>query len=140
VQTVTRMGSTSLSRAANRSSCSLTRRLIVVNSHAAYIEKVGRASESGVGNALVGSYLTQIGLSENAVVYITQAAPTEMVLRRNNMGRTDRQLLRFCEPMSRKVEAESRARPHRYCFYFDEVAEAEAQAPLHARCTGRCTR
>jgi hypothetical protein len=52
--------------------------LIVVNSHAAYIEKAGRASESGVGNALVGSYLTQIGLSENAVVYITQAAPTEM--------------------------------------------------------------
>jgi hypothetical protein len=46
--------------------------------HAAYIEKAGRASESGVGNALVGSYLTQIGLSENAVVYITQAAPTEM--------------------------------------------------------------
>jgi hypothetical protein len=36
------------------------------------------------------------------------------------MGRTDRQLLRFCEPMSRKVEAESRARPHRYCFHFDE--------------------
>ena len=46
--------------------------------HAAYIEKAGRASESGVANALVGSYLTQIGLSENAVVYITQAAPTEM--------------------------------------------------------------
>jgi hypothetical protein len=46
--------------------------------HAAYIESGGRASESGVGNALVGSYLTQIGLSENAVVYITQAAPTEM--------------------------------------------------------------
>jgi hypothetical protein len=28
--------------------------------------------------ALIGSYLTQIGLSENVVVYITQAAPTEM--------------------------------------------------------------
>ena len=46
--------------------------------HAAYIKKGGQASESGVGNALVGSYLTQIGLSENAVIYITQAAPTEM--------------------------------------------------------------
>ena len=46
--------------------------------HAAYTEKAGRASESGVGNALLGSYLTQIGLSENAVVYITQAAPTAM--------------------------------------------------------------
>jgi hypothetical protein len=26
-----------------------------------------------------------------------------------------------------KVEAESRARPRRYCFHYDEVAEAEAQ-------------
>jgi hypothetical protein len=46
--------------------------------HAAYVKSEGRASESGVGNALVGSYLTQIGLSENAVVYITQAAPHQM--------------------------------------------------------------
>jgi len=51
-----------------------------VGFHAAYIEEAGRASESGVGNALVGSYLTQIGLSETAVVYITQAAPTELTL------------------------------------------------------------
>src|SRR5262245_36283014 len=51
-----------------------------VGFHAAYIERDGRASESGVGNALVGSYLTQIGLSETAVVYITQAAPTELTL------------------------------------------------------------
>src|SRR5262249_20170474 len=48
--------------------------------HAAYTEKAGRASESGVGNALVGSYLSQIGLPETAVVYITQAAPTELPL------------------------------------------------------------
>jgi hypothetical protein len=46
--------------------------------HAAYVERGGRATETGVGNALVGSYLTQIGLSESAVVYITKAAPTEM--------------------------------------------------------------
>src|SRR5437762_6696857 len=32
--------------------------------HAAYINREGRPSESGVGNALVGSYLTQIGLPE----------------------------------------------------------------------------
>jgi hypothetical protein len=51
-----------------------------VGFHAAYIEEEGRASESGVGNALVGSYLTQIGLSETAVVYITKAAPTEITL------------------------------------------------------------
>ena len=34
--------------------------------------------------------------------------------------------LRF-ERLLGKVEAESRARPRRYCFHFDEVAEAEAQ-------------
>ena len=49
-----------------------------VGFHAAYIEREGRATETGVGNALLGSYLTQIGLSERAVVYITRAAPTEM--------------------------------------------------------------
>jgi hypothetical protein len=55
-------------------------RTALVGFHAAYIKKEGLASESGVGNALVGSYLTQIGLSETSVVYITQAAPTELTL------------------------------------------------------------
>jgi hypothetical protein len=49
-----------------------------VGFHAAYVEDGGRPSESGVGNALLGSYLTQIGLSEHAVVYITQAGPRQM--------------------------------------------------------------
>jgi hypothetical protein len=31
------------------------------------------------------------------------------------------------ERLLAKVEAESRARARRYCFYYDEVAEAEAQ-------------
>jgi hypothetical protein len=31
------------------------------------------------------------------------------------------------ERLLAKVEAESRVRPRRYCFHFDEVAEAEAQ-------------
>jgi hypothetical protein len=31
------------------------------------------------------------------------------------------------ERLLAKVEAESHARPRRYCFHFDEVAEAEAQ-------------
>ena len=50
----------------------------LVGFHAAYVERGGRTTEIGVGNALLGSYLTQIGLSESAVVYITKAAPTEM--------------------------------------------------------------
>src|SRR5262249_42605517 len=51
-----------------------------VGFHAAYNKEAGRASESGVGNALVGSYLNQMGLSDIAVVYIPQAAPTELTL------------------------------------------------------------
>jgi hypothetical protein len=31
----------------------------------------------------------------------------------------------------RRVTTESRARPRRYCFYDDEVAEAEAQGISH---------
>jgi hypothetical protein len=34
--------------------------------------------ETGVGNALIGAYLTRIGLSYEAVIYITKAAPSEM--------------------------------------------------------------
>src|SRR5262245_14946668 len=46
--------------------------------HAAYTLDDGRPAESGVGNALVGAYLARIGLPDQAVVYITRAAPTEM--------------------------------------------------------------
>jgi hypothetical protein len=46
--------------------------------HAAYIIRRGEPFETGVGNALIGSYLGQLGLSEKAVVYITKAAPTAM--------------------------------------------------------------
>jgi hypothetical protein len=42
------------------------------------------------------------------------------------------------ERLLAKVEAESRARPRRYCFHFDEVAEAEARVrPRHG---GYCER
>jgi hypothetical protein len=50
----------------------------LVGFHAAYIESGGRATETGVGNALLGSYLNQIGLSQEALVYMTIASPTEM--------------------------------------------------------------
>jgi hypothetical protein len=35
----------------------------------------GKAAESGVGNALVGAYLNQIGMPETAIVYVTSAPP-----------------------------------------------------------------
>ena len=44
--------------------------------HAAYEAASGR--ETGVGNALVGAYVTKLGLSYSAVIYITKAAPNEM--------------------------------------------------------------
>jgi len=59
-----------------------TRRLIgeyaSVGFHAAYIVKTGTLSESGPGNAILGAYLNQLGLSEKAIIYITLAAPTSM--------------------------------------------------------------
>jgi hypothetical protein len=49
-----------------------------VGFHAAYVQKAGSTTESGPGNAVLGAYLDQIGLPEDAIVYITQAAPNSM--------------------------------------------------------------
>jgi hypothetical protein len=49
-----------------------------VGFHAAYVQRAGAATESGPGNAVLGAYLDQIGLPEDAIVYITQAAPNSM--------------------------------------------------------------
>ena len=46
--------------------------------HATYIEKDGKQFESGVGNALVGRYLTLLNLPERAVIFVTNAPPTGM--------------------------------------------------------------
>jgi hypothetical protein len=49
-----------------------------VGFHAAYVQKAGANTESGPGNAVLGAYLDQIGLPEDAIVYVTQAAPNSM--------------------------------------------------------------
>lgn len=50
-----------------------------VGFHAAYREDSnGQKSESGVGNALVGAYLTRLGLSDDAIIYIEQADPDDI--------------------------------------------------------------
>jgi uncharacterized protein len=46
--------------------------------HAAYRLDGSIAREVGLGNALVGAYLTRIGLPLQAVIYITKAAPGDM--------------------------------------------------------------
>ena len=47
-----------------------------VGFHAAYVIKAGTAAESGPGNAILGAYLNQLGLSEKAIRYVTYADPT----------------------------------------------------------------
>jgi len=49
-----------------------------VGFHTAFIVRAGGAIESGPGNAILGAYLNQLGLSEKAILYITHAAPTSM--------------------------------------------------------------
>jgi hypothetical protein len=46
--------------------------------HAAYREIEGRQEETGVGNAIVGRYLTLLNLSEKAIIFVTSASPTEI--------------------------------------------------------------
>lgn len=49
-----------------------------VGFHATYLERGGAKQESGVGNAVVGSYLASLSLSERAVVFATSAPPDRL--------------------------------------------------------------
>jgi hypothetical protein len=49
-----------------------------VGFHAAYVVKGKGTAESAPGNAVLGAYLYQLGLSEDAIVYITRAGPASM--------------------------------------------------------------
>lgn len=46
--------------------------------HASYVVKEGAASENGVANALVGAYLNQLNMSQEAIVFVTSAPPEGM--------------------------------------------------------------
>jgi len=46
--------------------------------HASYNEQGGALVETGVGNAIVGHYLSQLNLSEKAVIFATSASPYEI--------------------------------------------------------------
>ena len=50
----------------------------LVGFHSAYVEENGRVSQSGVGNALIGAYLNELGFGFEAVVFASTAAPNEM--------------------------------------------------------------
>jgi hypothetical protein len=49
-----------------------------VGFHAVYVKAEGQAAVSSAGNALVGAYLSQLGLPTSAIVYITDAPPDGM--------------------------------------------------------------
>jgi hypothetical protein len=49
-----------------------------VGFHSAYVVKSEGPAESGYGNAILGAYLNQLGLSEKAILYVTQAGPSSM--------------------------------------------------------------
>jgi hypothetical protein len=58
-----------------------------VGFHAAFIYKNGKPVETGTGNALIGSYLNQLGLSDNAIIFITNAPPEGIARINKNLGR-----------------------------------------------------
>lgn len=49
-----------------------------VGFHAVYVDDNGQATVSSAGNALVGAYLNQLGLSSAAIMYITEPSPNEI--------------------------------------------------------------
>ncbi len=49
-----------------------------VGFHAAYVVEGGKKEETGAGNALVGAYLSHLGLSYEAIVYITEKPPDDV--------------------------------------------------------------
>lgn len=49
-----------------------------VGFHAVYTIREGQMNEAGMGNALVGAYVSNLALSYSAVIYITKASPNSM--------------------------------------------------------------
>ncbi|WP_448954851.1 hypothetical protein [Labrys neptuniae] len=49
-----------------------------VGFHAAYLDNDGLKIPTATGNALVGAYMAQLGLSDTAIVYVTSAGPDDI--------------------------------------------------------------
>ena len=50
----------------------------LVGFHAAYSIKDGQQKENGAANAVLGAYLSQLGLSDQAIIYITSTSPSSI--------------------------------------------------------------
>jgi hypothetical protein len=46
--------------------------------HAAYVKHKNKTEENGMANAIVGAFLTKLGLNEDAVAYATASGPWQM--------------------------------------------------------------
>lgn len=84
-----------------------------VGFHAAYIEHDGNKEETGVGNALVGAYLTNLGLSMDAIIYIEQAHPDQITWLTPEDARRHDISLRILPATPGSDEPPSRMRPDR---------------------------
>lgn len=49
-----------------------------VGFHAAYVEVGNRAEETGAGNAVIGAYLHELGLSFDTIFFLTSSPPEDM--------------------------------------------------------------
>ena len=77
--------------------------------HAAFNPETGQ--ETGVGNALIGSYLSQIGLPDRAVIYVTRASPQSMTwLTMSDAQEKGIEVSLFASPRDQPPTAEPRER------------------------------
>lgn len=57
--------------------------------HAAYVYRNGRQQEIGVGNALIGAYMNELGFSDRAVTFVTSAPPQGIELLTPDKGQAN---------------------------------------------------
>lgn len=78
-----------------------------VGFHASYFESRGQKMETGVGNALVGRYLTQLELPERAIIFATSAPPTSIRWLRATDQRTSGIDFQIFEVEAKPIEKET---------------------------------
>jgi uncharacterized protein len=110
-----------------------------VGFHAAYLEKDGRFHETGVGNAVVGGYAANLGLSTAAIMFLTSAPPegfnrlTEDVARRAGITAMFGDTGRLTEPRRLLIDEERFGGDLPSLRQAAEQGDAEAQFYLGVR-------
>ena len=109
-----------------------------VGFHAAYRIEGTNAQETGIGNALIGAYLTRIGLPLEAVLYITKASPDEMTWLTTEAAKTVGIALKVAE--LQKPEANSFEPPKPVSVPKEMSVTAPFAAPLSVPPSFDCAR